>query len=93
MNPIAKYIAENWKLRKRLLRMCERAGAPMTQQAIDGWKRSKKGVPPSRVMIVSKLLKIPPHEIRPDIFPPPKQARKYRFTKRGNNHAQQQRLF
>jgi DNA-binding transcriptional regulator YdaS (Cro superfamily) len=40
------------------------------RQAIYQWDR----VPVERVQAVSSLSGIPPHELRPDIFPPPKYA-------------------
>ena len=62
---------------------------PLTKQAISDWKKSKSGVPPSRVLIVAKLLKLQPHDIRPDIFPPPGRSRKRHLKSGNHNHAQQ----
>ncbi|HWW46281.1 MAG TPA: YdaS family helix-turn-helix protein [Xanthobacteraceae bacterium] len=39
----------------------------VTPQAISGWRR----VPPTRVLAVSEITGIPPHELRPDIYPTP----------------------
>ena len=88
MNRIVRRIVESADLRRELIELCAADGAPLTQQAISEWKKTKRGVPATRVLIVSKLLKLPPHVIRPDIFPLPAKRRKS-----GNhNHAQQQRL-
>jgi DNA-binding transcriptional regulator YdaS (Cro superfamily) len=95
MNKIVRRIVDDSALRQELIARCAAAGAPLTTQAIDQWKKSKSGIPPKRVHIVSRLLGLSPHEIRPDIFPPPSRSRKRASikAKRGNNHAQQQRLF
>ena len=91
MDRIVRRIVENPDLRVELIELCREIGEPLTQQAISEWKKLKRGIPPSRVTVVSKLLEIPPHKIRPDIFPPPTRGRK---TKNGTvNHANQQRLF
>lgn len=42
----------------------------ITTQAVSQWDR----VPPSRVLIVSRLTGIPPHRLRPDIMPAPEAA-------------------
>lgn len=39
----------------------------ITPQAVGQWER----VPAERVLGLSRLSGIPPHEIRPDIYPPP----------------------
>lgn len=39
----------------------------ITPQSVCGWDR----VPPARVAGVSEMSGIPPHRIRPDVFPPP----------------------
>ena len=91
MNRFVRRIVYNVDLRRELIKLCAADGTPLTQQAISEWKKSKSGIPPSRVLIVSKLLKLPPHVIRPDIFPLPGKRRK---SQKGNhNHAQQPRLF
>lgn len=44
----------------------------VSNPAIAGWRL--RGVPADRVQQVSALTGIPPHELRPDIFHPPKDA-------------------
>lgn len=39
----------------------------ITKQAVSQWRR----VPAGRVLIVSEITGIPPHELRPDIYPEP----------------------
>lgn len=59
-------------------RVIEKAGGPaklaallgVTSQAVSQWDQ----VPPLRVLEVSRFLGIPPHEIRPDVYPTPEQA-------------------
>lgn len=59
-------------------RVIEKAGGPavlaklfaITSQAVSQWEQ----VPPLRVLELSRLTGIPPHEIRPDIYPTPEQA-------------------
>jgi len=41
----------------------------ITTQAIAQWRK----VPYARVLIVERVTGIPRHQIRPDIYPPPKQ--------------------
>jgi len=89
MNPIVRQIVDNADLRRKLMQLCAAAGSPLTKQAISDWKKSKSGVPPSRVLIVAKLLKLQPHDIRPDIFPPPGRSRKRHLKSGNHNHAQQ----
>jgi hypothetical protein len=60
-------------LRDAIVAECAEEGRPLTPNAVHAWRNLKKGVPPDRVMAVSKVLQIPPHKIRPDIFPPPEQ--------------------
>jgi hypothetical protein len=60
-------------LRDAIVAACAEEGRPLTPNAVHAWGNLKKGVPPDRVMAVSKVLQIPPHKIRPDIFPPPEQ--------------------
>lgn len=62
----------NRELRARLHKLCEEAGMPISRQALSDW-RTLTGVPPQRVRFVSKVLRVPPSEIRPDLphlFPP-----------------------
>lgn len=42
-------------------------------QAITGWKKAKR-VPVERVLEVSRISGVPPHVIRPDIYPVPKRS-------------------
>jgi DNA-binding transcriptional regulator YdaS (Cro superfamily) len=39
----------------------------ITRQALNFWTE----VPWNRVLVVSEITGLPPHEIRPDIYPPP----------------------
>lgn len=50
----------------------------ITRPAVWMWKR----VPPNHAVAVARLLKIPVHEVCPEIFPPPRKARKERDTTR-----------
>jgi DNA-binding transcriptional regulator YdaS (Cro superfamily) len=58
-----------------LTRVIEKAGGPtalaraldIKSPSIHGWTR----VPAERVLRVSEITGIPPHEIRPDVFAPP----------------------
>ena len=74
MNRIVKKISGDRALRAQIVDACAKAGVPLTVQAVNDWKKLKRGVPASRVMIVSRVLGIPPHEIRPDVFAPPEAA-------------------
>jgi hypothetical protein len=56
-------IMETWGLASEIARACG-----IAPQAVYQWKR----VPPHWVMIVSDIMKIPPEQIRPDIFKPKK---------------------
>lgn len=67
----------NRALRAKLHELAEKAGMPITRQALTDW-RSLPGVPPRRVPLVSKVLQVPMHELRPDLpdlFPPPRRRR------------------
>jgi hypothetical protein len=72
MNAVVLQILSDRALRRKIQVACEKAGQPLTPQAIFDWKKLKQGVPAARVTIVSRVLNLPPHRIRPDIFPPPK---------------------
>jgi len=91
LNKIVRRIVNDADLRRELIEFCAELGEPLTQQAISEWKKLKRGIPPGRVMIISQLLRIPPHKIRPDIFPPPTKRRKP-VKGSSSNHAEQQRL-
>ena len=71
INPIVKQINACRKWRDQIVAGCAEAGDPITTQAIHAWKNLRRGVPPDRVVIVSRVTGIPAHEIRPDVFPPP----------------------
>lgn len=47
-------------------RIAEIDGRPITQGAISQWL--KKGIPPKRVLTVSRITGIDPKELRPDVF-------------------------
>lgn len=63
-------IAADRKMRKAIRLAFKAAGDPLTSQAVLQWV--ERGVPSKRVAIVSEVTGIPPHEIRPDIFPAPR---------------------
>lgn len=71
-NTIVGRILANPQTRQAIMEASAREGQPLTRQAISDWRKLKRGVPSSRVMMVSRVLRIPPHEIRPDVFPPPR---------------------
>ena len=48
-------------------------GLGVVPSAITNWKRNG-GVPPKWVPYVSKLSKVPPHVLRPDLFDSPAQT-------------------
>lgn len=74
MNKIVKLITENREMRAQIVIECERDGDPLTQQALDAWRKLRYGVPPKRVAVVSRVTGLPMHVIRPDIFPRPSRA-------------------
>jgi hypothetical protein len=73
-DPIVRIITgasvEARDLRRRIKEACALAGDPLTTQAIFAWKELKSGVPPRRVEVVAKVLRMRKSQIRPDIFPP-----------------------
>lgn len=71
MNKIVQKISSDRKLRDAVLKECARDGEPITVQAINEWRKLQKGVPPKRVLAVSRAIGLPPHVIRPDVFPRP----------------------
>lgn len=71
MNKIVKLITTDRKKRNALLAEFKRIGDPISDQALNEWKKLPKGVPPKRVAVVSKVIGLPPHVIRPDVFPRP----------------------
>ena len=75
-NPIVREINDDPKLRNAIVEACEKAGRPLSPQAIHAWKNLRNGVPPDRVAIVARVLKRKPYEIRPDVFPPPLSKRR-----------------
>lgn len=81
MNPIVRKIHSDPGLRRKIREACEAAGEPLTSQALHYWKKLRQGVPPGRVVIVSRVLGIPPSEIRPDIFPPARRRSKSKRSK------------
>ena len=68
---IVEKIIQRRHLRRAIVEAFQEAGNPLTSQAIHAWKKLKRGVPADRVVIVSRVIGIPPHKIRPDVFPPP----------------------
>lgn len=72
INPIVAIItadgARGRNLRRQIREACKKAGEPLTSQAIFAWKDSKTGVPPKRVQVVAKVLRMPKSQIRPDLF-------------------------
>lgn len=71
-NEIVSRILADPQTRAAIMRASAKSGQPLTRQAISDWAKLKRGVPSSRVMMVARVLKLPPHRIRPDVFPPPR---------------------
>lgn len=69
-NPIVARILADREARRRILAEAKAAGQAMTRQAITDWKKLPDGVPAKRVRIVARVLNLPMHVIRPDLFPP-----------------------
>jgi uncharacterized protein YpbB len=69
MNKIVKMIHSDRQLRDQIIAACEKAGEPLTPQAINDWKNLRHGVPVKRVHTVAQVTGLKPHTIRPDIFP------------------------
>lgn len=69
MNKIVELIHSDRQLKQAILREAERDGVPLTQQALNEWKKLRNGVPAARVQIVSRVTGLKPYTIRPDIFP------------------------
>lgn len=69
MNKIVRLIHEDRQLRNAVIAECERDGSPLTQQALNEWKKLRNGVPAKRVLTVARVTGLKPHIIRPDIFP------------------------
>ena len=70
-NKIVLMITGDRELRRRIIAAAARAGDPLTNSALTEWKSLRKGVPPHRVKLVARVTGLPPHKIRPDIFPRP----------------------
>jgi hypothetical protein len=71
MHPIVAEIRANPNLINRLVEAFRHEGRPLSPQAIYAWGNLAKGVPPSRVATVARVMGRKRHDIRPDIFPPP----------------------
>jgi hypothetical protein len=69
-DPIVAQIVHSTDLRRAIIAEVQNDGGTLTQQAISQWPRRKRGVPIDRVDVVSRVLGIPPHQIRPDVFRP-----------------------
>jgi hypothetical protein len=54
-----------------IVAQCKKDAQPLKLQAINDWKKLRDGVPHKRVWSVSRATGLPPHEIRPDLFPRP----------------------
>lgn len=66
------------ELRKRLHEAAKAQGRPLSPQAVSYWRHTSTGIPAERVPLVSRLMGIPPHQLRPDLphlFPPPARGR------------------
>lgn len=62
------------ELRRRLHEEAKAEGRSLSPQAVSHWRHIKKGIPAERVPLVSRVMGIPPHQLRPDLphlFPPP----------------------
>lgn len=44
----------------------------MTRQRVHYWR--KRGIPADQVLRVSEITGVPPHELRPDLYPHPSQG-------------------
>jgi hypothetical protein len=71
MNKIVRRIYEDRAIKRALVKEFERTGQGVTLQAINSWRKLKDGVPAKRVQTVAKIMGLPPHMIRPDVFPRP----------------------
>ena len=69
MNKIVRRIYEDRGMKRAIIAESERAGTPLTLQAINSWRKLRDGVPAKRVLVVAKVTGLPPHTIRPDVFP------------------------
>jgi len=64
-NPAISLIHNVRGTARRIAKACD-----ISKEAVWNWKR----VPAERVLVVSRVTKIPRHLIRPDIYPPPRRA-------------------
>jgi DNA-binding transcriptional regulator YdaS (Cro superfamily) len=62
-------------VRRAIIEQARAEGHPLSNQALSEWRHLRHGVPPARVMTVARVTGIPPHRIRPDIFPAEEVAR------------------
>lgn len=69
VNKVVAKIQMDRQIKLDILAACERAGAPLTPQALNHWSYLQHGVPVARVRTVAKVLGMSKHAIRPDIFP------------------------
>lgn len=51
------------------------AAVGTSQQLVSYWVRKKRPIPAEHVASIADVTGIKPHELRPDIFPKPEQAR------------------
>ncbi len=74
-NPVLVAIREQRGLAPKL---AKRLG--ISREAVWLWRR----VPAEHALIVAEMLKLPPHKVRPDLYPPPR-----RNGEGGSNASQQ----
>ncbi len=65
-DPVLIAIREQWGLAARLAKELG-----ITREAVWQWRQ----VPARHALMVAKLLRLPRHEVRPDLYPPPKRAK------------------
>jgi uncharacterized protein YpbB len=68
VNPIVQAVCKDRELRLRLIEEAAKEGSPLTQQAINCWRKLKDGIPAKRVQLVARLTGLPMHAIRPDLY-------------------------
>lgn len=67
----------NWRISRPDIRTLEAAGRILGVSAVQvhRYETGERGVPATRVAEISELTGIPPHVLRPDVFPAPEKAR------------------
>jgi Bacterial toxin YdaS len=65
LNPVLQLVRTKRGTASRIAEACG-----IVRHAVWNWRR----VPAEHVLVVAALLKIPRHQIRPDIYPPPRNS-------------------